>query len=167
MDLLEATQDRIIRKVSGEDRTFCYLTARERADLLRADLERRKKEHKERRQEVLDNLTAAGITGEQMFAELEHHADLAPKTVTEQDWIDFVNDVLNEQDILIASLRRVHGADAEKIAEAVNISLSDKAAICGLSVVSAKQGTTDPNQPIPASYQTPGVNSTGSPAPTE
>src|SRR5436853_399166 len=44
-DILEATEDRIVRKVLGEDRTFLILTAYDRADLLREDLEQRQKRH--------------------------------------------------------------------------------------------------------------------------
>jgi hypothetical protein len=165
MDLLEALEDRIVRKIAGKDATFVFLSARDRADLLREDLKQRKAAHKERRDEVLANLTAAGITGEQMFAELETHADNAPSTVTEQDWITFVNDPLNEQAIYSLSLKEVHGDKAEELASKARLTLGDKAKLCGLVVMTepaAPEGQPDPNLNPPPAYGTTGTTSTGS-----
>lgn len=159
MDLLEATHDSIVRKVNGKDCTFRFLSAYDRAELLRADLKRRQEAWKERRQRLIDNLTLSGITGEKMFNELEHFEDQTPTSATIQDWIDFVNDNTNEVAILEASLRHNHGDAAKELSEKATVSMSDRAEICGLKVGEEKP---DPNPEIPAAYSTPGETSTGS-----
>jgi hypothetical protein len=166
MDLLEATESELKRKVGREDCTFSLLTAYDRANLLRADLEERRAAHKAQREELLANLKAAEITGAQAFEELESFRERTPQTATETDWIVFVNDPTKEMQLYAASLKPTHGDRSEELAKRARLSLIDKAAICGLSIVTPKdEETPDPNPQtaIPTSYGTPGIASTGSP----
>jgi hypothetical protein len=168
MDLLEATQTSLTRKVGNEDCTFSFLTAYDRAELLRTDLAERKAAWKAERAELVENLKAAGIEGPQAFQELESYRERCPQSATETDWIMLANDPTREVAIFTASLKPVHGEKAEELAKRARLSLSDKAVICGLSVVapekSEAQETTDPNSDtaIPNGYGTPATTSTGS-----
>jgi hypothetical protein len=152
-DLLEATEDRIVRKISGVDRTFLCLTAYDRADLLRADLTKRQESRVARKQKLIENLKLAGITGEQMFTELEAFDGEYPETASEQDWITFVNDPLNEVSILVRSLN-TYGPEAESIAKKTAITLTDKATLCGLSVMTRSETTAPNPQTAPTCYET-------------
>jgi hypothetical protein len=164
MDLLEATQPDVKRRIGDTDCTFKLLTAYDRAELLRADLAERQAAWKSQRAELVENLKLAEITGAQAFTELENFRESAPQSVTEQDWIDYVNDPTKEVLILAASLRETHGDKAEGLARRARLSLTEKAIICGLQIIAREQETTDPNPQtaIPSSYGTPEQTSTGS-----
>jgi hypothetical protein len=156
MDLIEATRDRVDRSVNGVACTFKFLTAYDRAELLRQDLVRRQKEWTARRDRLIENLKLSGVTGEQMFTELERFEDQTPQTATIHDWIEFVNDPMNEPTIFESSLRHKHGEDAKQLAKDAVIPLDLKAEICGLQLRGdepKEKETPDPNQ-VPAAYST-------------
>ncbi len=171
MDLLEATESTIKRKVGAQECTFTILNAYDRAELLRPEIQLRDEAVKAEREKLLANLKAAGIEGEQAFTELETFRERSPRGATESDWIDLANDPTKEVAIFTASLRAVHGAQADELAKLARLTLMDKAKLMGLGPKEPeKEGATpDPNpQPaIPTSYGTPVTNSTGSNLPTE
>lgn len=143
MDLIEATERSIVRKIDGRECTFSFLTAYDRATLMRGDLLRRREawqgERQRRRELLIENLKLAGISGEQMFAELEAFEDREPRAATERDWIAYVNALENELDIFAASLRPAHGDEAEALARRACLTLEDKARVCGLEIVDREQ----------------------------
>jgi hypothetical protein len=168
-DIIEATEDRIVRKVAGTDRTFLIVDAYDRAALLRDDLEQRRSARAARKLKLIENLKLAEIKGEQMYAELESFDDNDPEHVTEQDWITLVNDPMWEVAILTRSLAKTYPDEAEAIAKASRLNLADKARLCGLSVVEQRskgeaEETSDPNPSTPTTlgtYGTPATSSTG------
>ena len=168
MDLLEATEFEIKRHVGGRECTFRFLTANDRAELLRTDLKERQDAWRAERAELIENLKLAGIEGGQMFAELETFRERRPYRATESDWLVFINDPTKEVALFTASLRPVHGDEAETLAKQSRLSMEDKAKICGVAVKQPEESddapddklddaeTPDPNERIPASYGTTG-----------
>lgn len=164
-DVLKVTETSITRDVAGEKRVFAFLTAYDRAELLRADLEQRQKARAEKKKNLLENLKLAGITGETMFAELENFDAQYPETVNEEDWITLVNSPLAEIDIYTKSLKAY--PEAEAIAKGARLSIEDKAKICGLSIVTRQaEGTPDPNPSTPAVYGIPAQDNSTGPKPS-
>jgi hypothetical protein len=163
MDLLEATQPDVKRRIGDTDCTFKLLTAYDRAELLRAVLAERQAAWKAQRAELVENLKLAEITGAQAFTELENFREQSPQSVTEQDWIHYVNDPTKEPAIFTAALRDAHGDKAEGLAKKARLTMGEKAIICGLQVLTPEDAP-DPNSQtaIPKSYGTPETNSTGS-----
>jgi hypothetical protein len=147
-DIIEATEDSLTLKVVGEDRTFVFLSAYDRAELLRAD-------RKKRRDALAENLKTSGISGVEYFGELQRFDE---ERSTEDTWIGFVNDPEREYDIAAVSLKITYNGEAEKIAKRVKLRLADKAKICGLVMTTREtRETTDPNlkTAIPPGYGTP------------
>lgn len=156
-DILEVTETQIIRKVAGVDRTFVFLNAYDRAELLRDDLKARQDAHNYRKEKVRDNLKFAGMEKDAIYQELTVFDNDYPESATEEDWINLVNNPLNEIAIYTKSLSKTHEKDAADISKNVSLTLSDKAKICGLTVVNRqeKSETTDPNPPTGTAYSIP------------
>lgn len=146
-DILEVTETFITRSVNGKPYKFRFLSAYDRAEMLRADLKRRQDLHAEHREKLIGNLKLSGINGEQMFAELEEFDHSKPTGADENDWIRLVNDVIYGVEIFQRSLSE-YGAEAEAIAKATVLPLSDKAKICGLSVFTQAQGGGSQDPPF-------------------
>ncbi len=161
-DILEVTETKIVRPVNGVERTFTFLNAYDRAELLRSDLKRRQDARAARKAKLIENLKLAGITGEVMFSELENFDSQFPETADEQDWITLVNNPLEEVAIYAVSLAKVYNGESEAIAKEAALPLADKAKICGLTIVVRKEeATPDPNPQTPAVYTTPAIESNG------
>lgn len=161
MDLIEATEDRIVRKIGGQDYTFHFLTAHDRAELLRADLATRQAAWKSRRERLIENMELAKLDGPQRFAQLEDFEDQTPQSVSLMDWIEYVNSPINEVAIFERSLKPAHGEKAGELAKLAIISIEDKAKLCGLVVPKEEKNASKPDNPsgevsdpnaIPATY---------------
>lgn len=156
MGLLEDTETKITRPVDGKDRDFVFLNAYDRAELLRADLQKRLEARAVRKQKLVDNLKLAGIGGEQMYAELEAFDEKDPVDVTDEDWVNFVNSPLTIVEFYRASLAKTYGDEAAAIAKQVMpMPVADIAKIAGLQLVtrSADQVDENPQGPaFPATY---------------
>lgn len=162
-DITEATESSLKKLVGAVECTFNYLTAYDRAELLRADLKARRDEWDAGRAQLLADLDASGIEGPQKFTELQAYAENRPLRTSEADWISFVNDPLNEPAICETSLRSTH-KDASDLAKKARLSLAEKAKICGLALITVED--SDPN-PTPPAYGTGDQNSTGAKPVTE
>lgn len=167
-DILAATETSITRQINGQSCVFGFLNAYDRAELLRDDLKRRQDARTARKEKLIQNLRLGEVTGMDMVAELEAFDNQFPEEVTEQDWVNLVNNPLNEMTIYTRCLAKSDPEHAEELAKHASLPIADKAKLCGLSVVTKKQeepGQYDPNRSTAAEvYQTPQPeNSIGSP----
>jgi len=118
--------------------TFGKLSARDRAGIIA-------KQKAARRLDLAANLDAAGIDGEEKLAELEAF-DLTPRGL--QDFIDHVNSLEGQADIVLCGLRKVK-ADATD--DDVMIPAGDTfalaAEIAGLNLVPVKAAEAEGDEP--------------------
>jgi hypothetical protein len=137
--------------IVGEHK-FGKLTPRDRARLL-AELKAKRKT------DLLANLDASGVKGEEKFHTLN---DFDATLYGNGEWVEYVNSADGQAAILAAALGK-HHADAETLLDGINIAgqeLQLAAAVCGMTL-----GNADPN-PLTAPAEAPPVPEPGTPGQT-
>lgn len=144
-DIIEATEaaTEIKATIDGKEYAFKRLTVYGRAELMRAERKRKREELKERLKEV-------GAAQAVTFNEL---CNFDGETVTDTQWIEFVNSPLGKYPVLSASLELIYPGQGETIAKACDLGVDEVflliLPICGLALKPKAETSEAPALPPP------------------